>query len=120
VLIPGWHLSLRSPQKYIDRAFLEYGDGNYVAAISDFTEAIRINRDYAAYLSNRGECYAHLKQYQKAISDFTEIIRLYPKSFSLYEGRADIYNAMGDRAKAAQDLRKAQELRKALGLKEKE
>ena len=49
--------------------------------------------------------------YKGAITDFTETIRLWPRSARAYYGRAAVYEALGKSNEAAQDRKKAEELR---------
>jgi tetratricopeptide (TPR) repeat protein len=94
----------------------------YDKAINDFTESIRLNPNAWATYCDRGNSYLCLKQYRKAVSDYTEAIRLEsqfePEGTALldilvnaYEGRARVYEYLGNHSKAAQDRKKAKELR---------
>ena len=59
----------------------------------------------------RGRIEYKAGNYQSAINDFNETIRLWPKSYRAYEGRAAAYNGLGNYSQAAQDRKKAEELR---------
>ena len=80
-------------------------------AINDLDEAIRLQPDDAYSFGGRGSIFRALKQYDKAISDFTEAIRLQPDLAAAYEDRAITYDKLGKSFKAAQDRKKAKELR---------
>ena len=56
-----------------------YGNkGEYDRAISDFTEAIRLDPKLASAYYNRGIAYENKGEHDKAIADYTEAIRLEP------------------------------------------
>ena len=44
----------------------------YDKATSDYTEAIRLQPDFAQAFNDRGIAYKALQQYDKAVSDYTE------------------------------------------------
>ena len=48
----------------------------YAKAISDFTEAITLDPNYALAYCNRGMAYEKQRNFDKAISDYDEAIRL--------------------------------------------
>jgi Trypsin-like peptidase domain/Tetratricopeptide repeat len=92
----------------------------YDKAINDFTESIRLNPNAGPTYCDRGNSYLCLKQYRKAINDYTEAIRLESQFepdgvldilVNPYEGRAFVYEHLGNHSKAAQDRKKAKELR---------
>ena len=53
--------------------------GNYDKAITDYSEAIRLNPEFRRWDYNRGMCYSLKGDHDKAIADCTEAIRLDPK-----------------------------------------
>ncbi len=93
------------------KAFEEWKAKDYENAVTDFDTVIRLSPSNARAWALRGSSQLHLKHYGNAIRDYTEAIRLSPGSDFSYEGRAIAYAAIGDHAKAAQDLSKAKELR---------
>ena len=58
-----------------------------------------------------GEAYADMKQYQKALDAYTHAIEIEPEDVEAYEGRAEVYKALGQTAKAQQDREKAKQLK---------
>ena len=52
-----------------------YIKGNYQESIRDFTEAIRLDPNYAKAYTNRGMSYNKLGDYSSAIRDCTQAIR---------------------------------------------
>lgn len=73
-------------------------------AIADYTEAIRLNPEFADACFNRGNAYYGKGQYDDAIADYTEAIRLNPKFAEAYYNRGNAYEA-----KAEADFTKAEE-----------
>src|SRR5262245_8180565 len=51
----------------------------YDRAISDYTEALRIDPGYSNAYHNRGNAWHNKREYDKAIADFNESIRLTPQ-----------------------------------------
>lgn len=77
-------------------------------ANADFTEAIKINPEFAAAYYNRG--LTLLAKYDKAITDFTMAIRLKPDHARAYYYRAVEYFNLKEYDKSWEDVRKAQGL----------
>jgi tetratricopeptide (TPR) repeat protein len=63
-----------------DRGLARFETGAYVAAISDFGDAIRLKKDDDSYLptlyENRGDAQVKLSQYRDAIADYSKAIAL--------------------------------------------
>ena len=86
------------------------GKQDFDAAVAAFTEAIRLNPDYAEAYCNRGFAYQNKGHLDKAIADFTEAIRLDPKDGNAYFCRGFAHRKKGEPAKALADFAKAKEL----------
>jgi len=65
-------------QLAVDRGYKHAGNGNYRAAIGEFTEAINQSPDYYLAYANRGLAYYYLGEIDNAIKDFSEAVRLKP------------------------------------------
>jgi Tfp pilus assembly protein PilF len=100
---PGWG------NAYYWRGLAHFDLGLYDQAVSDITEAIRLDpkNEDAVYFLNRGRAYANLKEYDKAISDITETIRQKPDWELGYEQRANVYFSFGQYHKAISDYSEA-------------
>jgi tetratricopeptide (TPR) repeat protein len=85
----------------------------YQKAISDYTKAVRgpgpVFR--ARAYCDRGYAYLEVEEFEKAISDYTEAIRLAPNFSDFYDGRAIAFDKLGKSSEAAQDRKKAKELK---------
>jgi tetratricopeptide (TPR) repeat protein len=64
---------------------------------------------YQAY-ENLGDVYFEMKQYQRALDAYTRAIGLQPDDSDAYAGRAEVYKALGQSAKAEEDQQKADQL----------
>jgi hypothetical protein len=94
-------------QYYIDRAQEHRSKGNYSEAITDYTEAIRINPQDAYAHNNRGVSYHAKQDYIHAIADYSEAIRLNTQYAYAYANRANSYLAIEDYAHAIADYETA-------------
>ena len=95
-------------------AQLFYKRGNYYSsikkhkeAVSDFTEAIKLDSYNTDYYDKRGSSYTWLGEWEKAVSDFTKAIKLDPTNAEYYEYRGSVYNNFYDCKKAVDDFTKA-------------
>ena len=84
----------------------------YDFAIRDYGESIRL-RPWATSYIFRGDAYRMQEQYQRAVQDYNEAIRLWPSSVGAYAARATAKDSLGDKAGAAADRQRAEELKSA-------
>jgi len=78
--------------------------GDYDNAIADYTEAIRLDSNYAEAYNKRGDVYLVIKRdNDSAIADYTEAIRLNPNKTEAYLGRGASYFIKGNRDRAIAD-----------------
>src|SRR5207302_2004474 len=66
---------------------------DYDKAITEFTEALRVNPQYAAAFKERGRTYLEKKDYDKAIAGSTVALRLDPRSAQAYSDRGNAWRA---------------------------
>ena len=74
---------------FYERGLNKLDNGNYKGAISDFTEAIKINPKFGNAYYNGGLAKLNLKDYEGAISDFTEAIKINPQDGDAYYERGE-------------------------------
>jgi len=63
---------------YFQRGIEKYQHGFLEEAIADWTEAIRLDPNFATAYVNRGKAKSDLGEYQGAILDYDQAIRLAP------------------------------------------
>jgi tetratricopeptide (TPR) repeat protein len=93
-----------------NRGSAAYNQENYDRAITEFTEAIRLNPNAGAYYAVRGWAYFNKENWNRAIADFTQVIRLDPKNANTYAQRGYSYLQINDLDKAYEDMIAAFEL----------
>lgn len=79
---------------------------DYAAAISDFSEAIRLNPSEAAYHNGRGLCWNHKQEWDRAVDDFNTAIRLAP-TCRMYNNRGQAWAGKKDYERALADFDEA-------------
>lgn len=77
--------------------------GEYLEAVSRFTQAIELNKDFTAAYSNRCLAYLQLQDYQNAIADCNQAIKLAPHNIETYINRGIAYYRQGDYPAAIND-----------------
>ena len=85
-----------SAQEYFDRGVLLLNVGNYDAAISDFTETLKLKSDNEWAFANRGVAYASKKDSGAAEKDLAAAEALNPNNPVAARGRALIAEQSGD------------------------
>jgi tetratricopeptide (TPR) repeat protein len=81
---------------YFDRAFKKFEAGDYVGAIDDYTQAVRLAPDDYVAWYNLGLARWNLRQNAEAIEDYTEAIRLKPDYAKAFYNRAIVRGALRD------------------------
>ena len=73
------------------RGISAYEKGDHDKAIADYTEAIRLDPNYAEAYCDRAVAYSDKGDYDSTIADCTEAIRLNPKYAEAYFMRGGVY-----------------------------
>ena len=81
--------------------------GDYLRAIADYGQAVKINPDYVNAYLNRGISYYLLRNYQLAIADYNQAIKLDPQYSLAYINRGRAYQDFGDNQRTIKDFSKA-------------
>ncbi|HSF72350.1 MAG TPA: tetratricopeptide repeat protein [Microcoleus sp.] len=85
--------------------------GDIQGAIADYTEAIRLNPNYAKAHNKRGIIHGrNLKDYPAAKADFDRAIEINPNYGDAYYNRARVREFLEDKPGAIADYHKAAEL----------
>lgn len=77
--------------------------GKYSEAVTRFTQAIELNKDFTAAYNNRCLAYLQLQDYQNAITDCNQAIKLVPYNIEAYINRGIAYYRQGDYPAAIND-----------------
>jgi tetratricopeptide (TPR) repeat protein len=86
-------------------AYKDKGDVDH--AISDYSEAIRLNPKYALAFNNRGNAYRAKGELDRAISDYNEALRLDPEYGLAFYNRGNTYLAKNEEDRAIVDFSEA-------------
>jgi tetratricopeptide (TPR) repeat protein len=79
----------------------------YNKAIADYTQAIKLNPNFAPAYKDRGTAYSFSGDYDKALADFNQALRLNPNDPTVYQGRGNIYSFQGDDTRALADYNRS-------------
>ncbi|MDR1325554.1 MAG: tetratricopeptide repeat protein, partial [Treponema sp.] len=88
---------------FLDRGIALASQGEYESAIVDYTQAIRLDPNYALAYYNRGVAYHNKGDYDRAIADYTQAIRLDPNYALAYNSRGNAYYNKEDYDRAIAD-----------------
>jgi tetratricopeptide (TPR) repeat protein len=94
-------------EQFFERAFQHVDQGHFESGIADYTEAIRLNPEYAIAYNNRGIAHSKSGNLRKALLDFTEAISLEPEFAAFYNHRGLAYHNTGDYRNAILDYSEA-------------
>ncbi|MHC4323977.1 MAG: tetratricopeptide repeat protein [Planctomycetota bacterium] len=98
------------PNAYNNRGIASAREGQYEAAIAQFTRAFRRNPVFAEAYYNRGLVDLAIGQLGQAISDFSKAVEIKPGFTEGYLSRGKIYVAMGKYDQAVPDFTKVIEM----------
>ena len=94
-------------RRILNRAWAHVTAKEFDKAITDYTEAIRLDPKNAQAYTGRGCAYQCKRDWDTAIADYSEAIRLNPKNAEMYCKRGWVYNCRGDHDTAIADCTEA-------------
>ncbi|MGD1807128.1 tetratricopeptide repeat protein [Dapis sp. BLCC M126] len=92
------------------RGLNNFKQEDYLAAISDFSQSIKLNKNWGEAYYNRGFIYAQIGKYQEAINDFTEALGTNENWVDAYNKRGNAFNQLGRYEQAIADYEQALKL----------
>src|SRR6266446_737893 len=92
---------------YRERGVAAYRSGDFLGAIGNFDEAIRLNRNDAQSYNIRGNVWDELGIYERALADYDEAIRIDPNNPAVFHDRATLWQRRGELDDALVDLDRA-------------
>jgi tetratricopeptide (TPR) repeat protein len=92
---------------YRARGITAYGKGDFLGAIGNFDEAIRLNPDDAQSYNIRGNVWDELGMFERALADYDVATRLDPSNPAVFHDRAILWQRKGALDKALLDLDRA-------------
>ena len=95
-----------SAQEYYERA-LGRSDDDAEGQIADYSEALRLNPDYAEAFNNRGVARKSKGDLEGAIADYSEALRLNPQDALAFNNRGNARKNQGDLEGAIADYSEA-------------
>jgi tetratricopeptide (TPR) repeat protein len=112
-LSSGPEIPIAQPMPPIDARFYfqsgvaSLGRRDYTKAEIEFTEAIRLNSNFAAAYLSRGNTYSNQGDLDAAIRDYCDAIRIEPNYAIAYYNRGAVYQRKGKFNKAFRDYSEA-------------
>jgi tetratricopeptide (TPR) repeat protein len=107
----GRELALGPPPNdanfYRERGIAAYGSGDFLGAIGNFDEAVRLNPNDAQSYNIRGNVWDELGILERALADYDESIRINPNNPAVFHDRAILWQRKGALDKALVDLNSA-------------
>ena len=96
---------------HLNRANVHVAQGNYFAAVKDFTKTVELDPEFVSGYYNRGSAYALIGRYDLGARDYTRVIRLEPSNAAAYYNRGSAHAHQMKFRRAISDYEKALELR---------
>lgn len=104
------------PIAYINRAMSYEDSGRLSEALSDYSAAIELNRNFSDTYNNRGGLLNTMGRYGEAVKDLTRAIELNPRSAKAYYNRGLAHRHLGMYDKAIADFSAAAEINPNLAI----
>ena len=95
------------PNFYRERGIAAYRSGDFLGAIGNLDEAIRLNPNDAQSHNIRGNVWDELGVFERALADYDDAIRIDPNNPAAFHDRAILWQRKGTLDKALLDLDRA-------------
>ncbi len=108
VNLPSMNVAVASKaDDFYIKANQKFGQEDYRGAIADYSEAIRLNPNYAEAYLYRGTTRYELGEKQGAIADYNAALKINPNNASAYNNRGAARSDLGDNQGAIADYNAA-------------
>lgn len=94
-------------QNYYNQANIELQNGDYQAAIQNYTQALNLSPSFAEAYLGRGLAKRRLGDNQGAVDDYTKVIQLQPNNSLAYHNRGVVQAVLGRHQNALTDYTQA-------------
>ena len=101
---PSQTIIISSPDKLIDQSMKKFGQKNFIGALEDLNQAIKVNPKYAKSYNGRGVVKTALKDWKGAMIDYNKAIALDPKFARAYSNRGSLKVYQNDFNSASKDF----------------
>lgn len=98
------------PETYVYRGRAYAKKNEFAQAVSDYSLAIKIKRDYTKAYVYRGRAYGAMGDYKKALFDYEQAIRIDPHNAEAFYNRAKTFFSAKEYDKSWEDVNKAEAL----------
>src|SRR5262245_45452846 len=109
-LIEGTKDAAKLAQAYLQRGVLREQGGESETAVTDYSEAIKLDPTNALAHFNRGNAHDQLGKFDLAIADYSQAIKLDPKEPDYFNNRGQAYDHKGQHERAIADYTEAARL----------
>lgn len=102
------HYKISAPA-YYNRGVQYSIQHKFNEAITDYTEALRLNKTYKDAIFNRANAYENIMDYQRAMDDYDYYLLIDSTDGSVYYKRAALFYKTGNRLEAIHNIAKAEQ-----------
>jgi tetratricopeptide (TPR) repeat protein len=104
------HCGAQTAEDYFKEGEAKSKQRDYVAAVEQFTKALKSDPKFWNAYVKRAFCYGLTEQYDKAIEDYNVVITAEPEKIYAYQSRGSAHYKLGHYAEALADFNKVLEL----------
>jgi len=93
-----------SAELYYLRGLVDLTFGNYLTAVTDLTNAVKLGGNIEKYIQNRGHAYLKAGRFREALDDYNFILKTNRTDVKIHLNRAEAYAGMTDFSSAVKDV----------------